>query len=478
MATSLASGVGWGSSPTIYCAWQYDRRRNGANMEYRVYGQINTEGTQKHFGYPIYLQVKMDGSEKYSTTIKSADPAYWSTTYTFDTGWKSISNKTSGSTSLAIRLYSGSGSTRDSTYNYTMAVDPAGSSISASNGTLGTAQTITLTKQNSAFTDTVEWICGSESGTIATKTLNTSLSFTPALSLAAQNTEGTSVSITLKTTTYSGNTVIESKSITITCAIPASVKPSAAVAISEAATLPRNYGAYVQGKSRLRIQTTPSLAYNSPINSYAVTADGASYSAADVTTPVLQNTGSRSVSATVTDKRGRTSAAATASYTVLAYAQPYLTAFSASRCNQGGTIDPEGHYMRIAFTGKVTALNNLNTAVYVVRYRAVGTSNWTEETISAITGNYTGSATKIYTAADASAYEVQVLITDDFGQIVVGSAVIPVAFTIMHWRSQGDGMAIGGINNKAGLQVYMNSEFYGTVEHDVGGFAVWAEEVT
>lgn len=478
MATSLASGVGWGSSPTIYCAWQYDRRRNGANMEYRVYGQINTEGTQKHFGYPIYLQVKMDGSEKYSTTIKSADPAYWSTTYTFDTGWKSISNKTSGSTSLAIRLYSGSGSTRDSTYNYTMAVDPAGSSISASNGTLGTAQTITLTKQNSAFTDTVEWICGSESGTIATKTLNTSLSFTPALSLAAQNTEGTSVSITLKTTTYSGNTVIESKSITITCAIPASMKPSASVAISEAATLPRDYGAYVQGKSRLRIQTTPTLAYNSPINSYAVTADGASYSAADVTTPVLQNTGSRSVSATVTDKRGRTSDAATAPYTVLAYEQPYLTAFSASRCNQSGTIDPEGHYMRIAFTGKVTALNNLNTAVYVVRYRAVGASSWVEETISAITGNYTGSATKIYAAADASAYEVQVLITDDFGQIVVGSAVIPVAFTIMHWRSQGDGMAIGGINNKAGLQVYMNSEFYGTVEHDVGGFAVWAEEVT
>lgn len=478
MATSLASGVGWGSSPTIYCAFQYDRRRSGADMQYRVYGQINTEGTQKHFGYPIYLTVSMGGTQKYSATIKSADPAYWSTTYTFDTGWQTVSNKTSGTTAVAIRLYSGSGSSRDSTYSYTMAVDPAGSSISASNGTLGTAQTITLTKQNAAFYDTVTWLCGSESGTIATRTLETSLSFTPPLSLAAQNTTGTSVSITLTTATYSGTTLVESKSITITCAIPASVKPSAAVAISEAATLPRDYGAYVQGKSRLRIRTTPTLAYNSPINSYAVSADGASYSAADVTTPALQNTGSQSVSATVTDKRGRTSDAATVSYSVLAYAQPYLTAFSASRCNQGGTIDPEGHYMRIAFTGKVTALNNLNTAVYVVRYRAVGASSWISETITAISGNYTGSATKIYTAADANAYEVQVLITDDFGQIVVGSAVIPVAFTIMHWRSQGDGMAIGGINNKAGLQVYMNSEFYGTVEHDVGGFAVWAEEVT
>ena len=134
--------------------------------------------------------------------------------------------------------------------------------------------------------------------------------------------------------------------------------------------------------------------------------------------------------------------------------------------------------MRIAFTGKVTALNNLNTAVYVVRYRAVGASSWIEETISAITGNYTGSATKIYAAADASAYDVQVLITDDFGQVVVGSAVIPVAFTIMHWRSQGDGMAIGGINNQAGLQIYMDTEFSRDVTHDVGGFAVWAEEVT
>lgn len=462
MATSLGS-ITWGSGPSLPCSWSYDRRRSGANMQYRVYGTVNVGGSTRHFGYYIDAYVALDGTSRYSTRLKENSPSQWSGELTFDTGWITVSNKTSGSTSCTITL--GTNAPRgNGSWSYTLAVDPAGSTISASNGTLGVAQTITLSRKNSSFTDTVTWSCGSQSGTIATKSSATSFTFTPAISLAAQNTAGTSVPITFTTTTYSGNTAVQSNSVTVTEAIPASVKPSAAVAIDDPTGYATTYGAYVQTKSTLHIVTTPTLSYNSPINSYSVTADGNIYNAAEVTTPVLQNTGAQTVSSVVTDKRGRSSDAAVASYNVLAYSQPSLSACEIHRCDADGTTNPEGHYMGVSFTGTVTPLNNRNSAVWAIRYRVTGASSWTDVPLSSLTGNYSVTHQEVIAAADADTFEVQVTITDDFGTVIAGTGDIPIAFTIMNWRTEGDGMAIGGINTKAGLQIYMDTEITGDLD--------------
>lgn len=461
MATSLGS-ITWGSGPALPCSWSYDRRRSGADMQYRVYGTVNVGGSTRYFGYYIDAYVSLDGTQRYSKRLKENSPSSWSGELTFDTGWITVSNKTSGSTSCTITL--GTNAPRgNGSWSYTLAVDPAGSTISASNGTLGVAQTITLSRKNSSFTDTVTWSCGSQSGTIATKSSETSFTFTPDISLAAQNTAGTSVPITFTTTTYSGNTAVQSNSVAVTEAIPASVKPTAAVAIDDPTGYATTYGAYVQSKSTLHIVTTPTLSYNSPINSYSVTADGNIYNAAEVTTPVLQNTGAQAVSSVVTDKRGRASDAAVASYSVLAYAQPTLSTCEIHRCDADGTTNPEGHYMSISFTGTVTPLNNHNSAVWAIRYRVTGASSWTNVPLSSLTGNYSVTHQEIIAAADADTFEVQVAITDDFGTVIAGTGDIPIAFTIMNWRTEGDGMAIGGINTKDALQVYMPAEFLNDV---------------
>lgn len=455
--------VSWGSSPVINIALSYDYYRSGANMVYAVYVSVQPVTGAKYFGYPIYVSVTMDGAGHGSGTIKSASPSQWSSALNWNTGWQTIYNKTSGSTSVGIRIYSGSGSSRDTTYWYSMTVSPAGSTITAANGTLGTQQTITINKQNPSFTDTVTWTCGGQSGTIAASPSETSRNWTPAISLASEVTDSTSVPITITTATYDGATYIQSNSTTITCAIPASVKPSASVAISDGNGYASTYGAYVQTKSTITYTVTPTTSYNSPINTYSVSADGNTYTAATYTTPVLQATGAQTVSATVTDKRGRTSDAATASYTVLAYAQPYLSSCVVQRCDSGGTADPEGHYMSIDFTGVITALNNNNSATWAIRYRVAGSGTWTDVALSSLNGNYTPTHQEIIAAADANAFEVEVRATDDFGTITVGTGQVPIAFTIMNWRTNGDGMAIGGINTKAALQVYMDAEFTGSV---------------
>lgn len=463
MATTLGSPT-WGSGPAIPCRWTYDRRRNGAAMEYRVYGYVNTDQATRYFGYYIDASVSISGATSYSTRLKENNPSTWSSQLTFDTGWKTVSNKTSGTTGVTITL-STNAPRGASSWSYSMTVDPAGSTLNAPNGVLGEAQTLTLTRYSSNFTDSLSWACGASSGTLATKSSATSFSFTPALTLANEAPSANSVTITYTISTYSGDTLVQTQTKTATYTIPDTVKPTAALAISDANNYASTYGAYVQTKSRLRMQITGTPAYGSPIASYASTADGTTYSGADVTTPVLSQTGAQTATATVTDSRGRVSDPATQAYTVLAYTAPQITKMTASRCDQIGNQDPTGHYGIAIFSAAITPLNNVNTAAYKLRYKKTSASTWTKTTLTTYAGQYSVSdGQAIFPADDDSAYDVQIVATDDFGSATIASG-IPVAFAIENWNKDGDGMAIGGISTQPGLQVYMDAEFIGDADH-------------
>lgn len=467
--TNLAT-VGWGSQPTINCNFQYDRRRNGSAMEYQIWLGINSDRRSIYFGYPIYADIYVNGSKVASPTIKNASPSNFSNRLEYYSSWVTVGDKTSGTTSLKIRLFSGSGSTRDSSYSYTMAVDPAGSDISVSSGELGQALTITITKSDPTFWDQVMAQCGATVFPISPLSQSTTFSFTPPVTLAEENTSGTSVPIRFTTSTYAADktTFIQTKEIIANVDIPASVIPTAALTISDANGYASTYGAYVQGKSAIAYTITGTPIYSSPITGYSATIDTVTYAQQSGTTGVLQNTGAQTASATVTDARGRVSNPVTQSYSVLAYTQPLLTSCTIERCDDDGTPNEEGHNMGITFSGEVVPLNNHNSAVWAVRYKVSGSANWTNHPIPALNGVYTVSGhQEVIAAADASAFDVEVTITDDFGTVIAGAGNIPVAYAIMNWRHQGDGMAIGGMNTKPGLQVYMNTELTGDLT--VGG---------
>lgn len=142
----------------------------------------------------------------------------------------------------------------------TLTTIPRKSTLAVANGTLGTAQTLTITEQASSFVHKLQYACGDASGWIlgsssaTSSTLSTS--WTPPLSLANQNTTGTSVSVTFTLYTYSGTTLIGSNTYTKTFSIPASVKPSVSLAVSDLMSYAGTYGAYIQGLSKLAIVAT------------------------------------------------------------------------------------------------------------------------------------------------------------------------------------------------------------------------------
>ena len=456
---SLGSVRWTSSSPNITLTFEYEKQRSGANMQYRAKVTVSTVGGSSYFGYPIYLKLTIGGELRETTTIKNASPSQWSSAITYTSPWYTVANKTTGTVPVSFNVYSGLGSTRTATYSYDMAVDPAASVISATGGTLGQTLRLSLTRYNTSFTDTITYKCGTATGTVATGSKSDSVNWTASngneVDLAAQNTTGQSVSVTFTVTTYSGSTVVGTSSTTVPMAIPDAVKPSVKLTISDAAGYASVYGAYVQGYSKLSITATPTLAYGSPIKTYAITADGVSYSTASVTTAALRGKGSLSVTAKVTDKRERTSNEASQPITVLEYAKPVVNV-SAYRCTSDGFEDPEGAYMKIAVTSTISNLNNKNSATYKVVHSG-GT----------ITGNGTSFTSGVLPCDVSSTHSIEVTVTDKLDH-TTKAAVIPIAYTLMDYYHTGKGIAFGKVGTREGFDCAMPTYFGSDVTFEHG----------
>ena len=452
---SLGSVRWTSSSPNITLSFAYEKQRSGADMQYRAQITVSTVSGSSYFGYPIYLVLRIGGAVRGGVTLKDAYPSQWTSAITYTSPWYTVSNKTTGTTPVEFNVYSDLGSVRNETYTYNMAVDPAASAISASNGTLGTALTLSLTRYNSSFTDTITYKCGNASGTVASGSTSASVAWNTSngntVALAAQNTTGQSVEVTFTVTTYSSGTPVGTNTAKVTMAIPASVKPSVALSITDAAGYLSTYGAYVQGYSKLTITATPTLIYGSPIKTYAITADGASYATTPVTTPALRGKGTLTVTATVTDKREHTSDPVSKSITVLEYAKPVVNV-SAYRCNSGGTADPEGAYMKIAVSSTISSLDGKNSATYKVVHSG---------------GTVTGSGTSYTSDAlpcDVSlTHSIEVTVTDKLSS-TTKAAVVPIAFTLIDYYESGKGISFGKVATRDGFDCAMPAYFSGSVE--------------
>lgn len=370
------------------------------------------------------------------------------------TASRTVSHASDGTLSVAISATGAISSTTlsSTTISSTVTLDTIAkvSSLTVATGTLGTAQTLTVTRQSTSFTHTIVAACGSASTTIASKSTSTSISFTPPLTWASQNTTGTSVSVKYTITTYSGSTSIGSMSYTVSCAIPASVKPSCSVAVSDAMGYVSTYGAYVKGKSKLKVVVTPTTSYGSAIASYSTTANGTKYTTASFTTGVLTASGTITISATVTDGRGR-SGSASATATVLDYTNPAISKLTVKRCDADGTENDQGAYVQVTFSATVSSLNSKNTASYELRWKKSSENSYAYDTLAAYNNSYSvTNGTYIFSADTGSSYDVELTATDDFSS-TSSTTSVSTAFTLIHWRADGTGMAIGKVSESPNL---------------------------
>lgn len=458
---SLGSII-WGSGPKIPIAFAYEKQRSGANMQYRVQVTISAITGASYFGYPIYMGLTINGTDQGSVTLKSSSPQQWSSAIVYTSGWYTVSGKTSGTTAVSFKMYSGSGSTRNNTYTYAMGVDPAVSTVSAPNGTLATPLTLTVTRYNTGFKHTITYKCGTRTGNVVTNSSATTVTWDTnngnILALAGQNTTGQTVNVTFTITTYSDTTVIGTDSTTVVMIIPDEVKPSLALSITDAAGYQDTYGAYVQGFSKLKIEATVTLAQGSPIKAYSVTADGKIYNYYDVetvTTGAVRGKGTLYIAAAVADARSRSSGLVSKGITVLEYTKPSVSV-NAYRCNSSGTADQEGAYMKIEVTSTISDLNGKNSATYKVEYSG-GT----------LTGNGTSFTSSPLACDVSSVQNIEVTVADKLSS-TTKAAVIPIAYTLLDFYETGLGLALGKVATRDGFDCAMNAYFGNKRIQEVG----------
>lgn len=351
---------------------------------------------------------------------------------------------------------------------------PRASSIASATGnTIGSAITVNITRASSSFVHDVYYETPNGQHLKVGDNVATSCTFTPALSICSQLPNATSYTARIFVDTYSGGVHIGKAIVSRTLNVPASVKPSCAVTVTDATGYQSTYGNPVKGLSKLSVTVTGTQSYSSPIYAYNTTVDGAKYSAASFTTGVLHKVGAVSISATVKDRRGRTSSAATKSVTFIDYAAPSVTALTVTRCDADGTENDRGEYIRAVFSAKISPLNNKNGAAYVLRYKKSTATSWTSQTFTALAGTYTvTNQAHIFAADSNSSYDVEVVATDDIGS---GSraTTAPTAFTLMNWGEDGTCMSIGKVAEESGtLEVALKNHFYGTTIQEGGRYAV------
>lgn len=338
---------------------------------------------------------------------------------------------------------------------FTLNTIPRKSTLAASNGTLGTAQTLTVTRKSTEFTHTITYKCGSNSGTVCTKSSSTSISWTPPIDLAAAAPSANSVAVTFTIETFSGNTSVGSETVSITCTIPNTdtFVPVLMPATSDAMGYSSTYGALVQGQSKLKVDITAYGVYGAWITEVKTTFDGKTYTAADtVTTDVIKASGQQTLTVKVTDSRGRTSTS-TASFTVLPYEYPKITALTATRCNADGTLNPSGSYLLAKFSATVSALNNKNTAKYYVGYKKVTEESHTAVELTALSGKYSvTNGTYVIPAETDSSYTVIFTAVDAFQQARTVTTGSPVKKVVSMLKKNGEivGMAFNKVAEHEG----------------------------
>lgn len=272
-----------------------------------------------------YYWVSVNGGTEKKYSVSYTLPK--STTKTIVNKTLTVSHNSEGKCSVKVRTQMNTGisaGTIKKSASLTLSTIPRKSTLTVADGTLGTAQNLTITEKASAFNHKLTYSCGDVSDYILGSSSETSsiltTTWTPPLSLANQNTTGTSVPITFTLYTYSGTTLIGSNSYTNNFAIPASIKPTVpTISLSDPTELFSTYDGYVQNKSTVKVTASASGSYGSTIQSYTVYLNGNIYNGA-----VLTSSGTNTISVTATDSRGRSNSNSV-QINVLPYSKPTIS---------------------------------------------------------------------------------------------------------------------------------------------------------
>ena len=349
------------------------------------------------------LSLSLDGR-----SVHSSNPT-WHTSgeeYTLASGSSIISHNADGTKTLPVSCTfnpnNGLHGTITVSASLSLTTIPRSSSVSVSAGTIGSAVTITINRQNSSFKHTVRYSWAGKSGTIATN-VDTSTSWTIPLDFANDIPNSSSGTGTVFVDTYSGSTKTGTQSTTLTASVPANVKPTfSGITLSDLNSAAQNL--IPSGNTFIQVISNIKVAFNGAVGSYGSSITGyyaeivgknQSTSSNGGSLGIMNYHGTIKIRASVSDSRGRWSDTREVSVTVLEYFAPALS-FSIARTGSTSSTLTATRNAKIApLTDSGSQKNTMTLTFKVAR---LGTTNFQVDT-----GPATGSWTSISNLVNSQA---------------------------------------------------------------------------
>ena len=362
------------------------------------------------------IKTSLNAGHRTGNALGSCKAPMWDNTKTFDVAFMAASIAAGYDTYC---IYNGSSYTDYLKWTaVTLEVDwqePATQpSLSAATVEMGKSVTINTPAVNSAYRHTLRYAFGSASGTIAAG-IASSVSWTPPVSLANQIPSATAGSGTIYCDTYSGSTLLGTKSVSITLTVPGSVVPSAGTLSAALAEDTSGTGLYVKGMGKAKLTLSgASGAYGSSITSYTITGGGWTATNGALTTGTLASAGNITFTATVTDSRGR-KASTTRAINVIDYTKPGVAVCDVYRCDADGNRKKAGTYFAVEINASYSAITG-NTLSITARYKKQSESSYgTAENVTnngktVIGGGNIGASTT---------YDVLVTVADKYNSLLI-----------------------------------------------------------
>lgn len=408
------------------------------------------------------IKTSLNAGHRTGNALGSCKAPMWDNTKTFDVAFMAASIAAGYDTYC---IYNGSSYTDYLKWTaVTLEVDwqePATQpSLSAATVEMGKGVTINTPAVNSAYRHTLRYAFGSASGTIATG-IASSVSWTPPVSLANQIPSATAGSGTIYCDTYSGSTLLGTKSVSITLTVPGSVVPSAGTLSAALAEDTSGTGLYVKGMGKAKLTLSgASGAYGSSITSYTITGGGWTATNGALTTGTLASAGNITFTATVTDSRGR-KASTTRAINVIDYTKPGVAVCDVYRCDADGNRKKAGTYFAVEINASYSAITG-NTLSITARYKkqsesSYGTAaNVTNNGKTVIGGGNIGASTT---------YDVLVTVADKYNSLPILRTLSTKSVLQSFKRSAG--AAIGKVAELANwLDVAWNTRIRGNLQVD------------
>lgn len=444
--------------------------------------RYHTGSTSTFNNYPQTLTVSINGVSKpgktnqtYYLTASSREKSLGSWTET-------VTHDSDGSKSVSINVSYKASNGDSATVNKTMALAtiPRASNpyLNKTTVPLGSPVELHFGRADPSFTHSVMFTFGSKEFSIADKTTDGMITWTPTASqqseIASQIPNDTSGWGGFAVATYSGTTKIGSTStvkLTITIPDDSTTAPSATKPTFEEQTssvVSLNHGV-IQGQSVIKLSSTISTTWHSTITRVQFKIGTISYNASVSGNTATYNYavssfGNIDIRAIVTDSRGRIRESSVLTINSSAYSPPSLR-LSASRKKA-----PNDEQVAVSLDSTFTSLGSKNLTTLQLQIRVSGGS-WSGNLMT--TKNNALGSIKIatteninYTVSKTQAYEVRATIKDKLSDAIQSTVTISTGKALFDVYKD-VGISIGKMydeSNPIELQVDGSVEFNGSLK--------------